>query len=64
MKYKVEIQEVRRGFIFVEADSMENAARLAADAYMCGKTDWKRRKSEVLHVRVKDQGDREWQQIR
>lgn len=64
MKYKVEIQEVRRGFIYVEADTMENAAKLAADAYLSGKTDWKTRKSEVLHVRVKDQGDREWQQIR
>ena len=64
MKYKVEVQEVRRGFIYVEADTMENAAKLAADVYLKGKTDWKTRKSDVLHVRVKDQGDREWRQIR
>lgn len=64
MRYKVEIQEVRRGFIYVEADIMGNAARVAADAYLQGKTDWKTRKSNVLHVRVKNQGDREWQQIR
>ena len=47
MKYKVEIQEVRRGFIYVEADNMENAAKLAADAYLQGETDWKTRKSET-----------------
>ena len=64
MKYKVEVQEVRRGFIYVEADTMEKAAKLAADAYLKGETEWKTRKSEVLHVRVKDQGDREWRQIR
>ena len=64
MKYKVEVQETRTGLIFVEADTVEEAARRAADSYSNGKTDWKTRKSEVLHVRVKDKGDREWQRIR
>ena len=64
MKYKVEVQETRTGLIFVEADTVEEAAIRAADSYSNGKTDWKTRKSEVLHVRVKDKGDREWQRMR
>ena len=64
MKYKVEIQDTRTGLIFVEADSVEDAARLAANSYSAGKTDWKTRKSEVLHVCVKDKGDREWKRMR
>ena len=64
MKYKVEIQETRTGLIFVVADTVEEAARLAANSYLAGKTEWKTRKSEVLHVRVKDEGDREWRRMR
>ena len=63
MKYKVEIQETRTGLIFVETDTVDDAARLAANSYLAGKTDWKTRKSEVLHVRIKDKGDCEWTRI-
>ena len=64
MKYKVEIQEVRRGFIIVEADTMENAARLTADAYMSGKTDWITRESKVLQVLIRDEENHEWERMR